>query len=487
LANQLGLGINILDNPDSLDNDINTSALVAALYIKDRVPSSSKSTDHPGYFYAAKKAVGINSPDIAARKLAYYEYFYGTRASTTPEKDAAPPAVEPPKDGSSPTPGPSTDSTSSGSNNTGFRDPNNKYPLKDYLNEPDTNRLARGVIEGTVIKKRDAIRKLGVPKALDNGTWDQPEAPYGAKYPFNKVLETESGHLQEFDDTPGYERINTYHRSGTFSEIDPNGTQVNYIIGDNFVVMEKNGCLSVAGELNITVNGNANIYARTDANIQVEQNATLKVGQNLDIGVANDIYMSAGGDILIKAVGDFDVQAANINQKADTNYAINGSAVSVAADEGFNLLGSTVNLESSGSMDILAGGTLSADYTQGQFGNGAAGSETIVAPDVALTPPPVGNPLSPVVPYSIPPERQFEEKTVAETPDDFDTPEGRAASAETSRKEGVVGALYQLPQKKHQNHQVVLPLQFQLVAILSTHLKSLLMTLECHKTLLLVC
>jgi predicted chitinase len=441
LANDMGLNLDLVNNPDSLDTDINVSALVAALYIKDRVPKGVNTNAHPGYFLAAKQAVGVNSPDIAARKKSYYEYFYGQSPDVgAPEKDANPPIPDKPPVGVVTTPQPSPESISSGSGTTGFRDPNNKYPLKEYIGEPDTNRLARGIIEGTVIKKRDAIRKLGVPKALDNGTWDQPEAPYGAKYPFNKVFETESGHLQEFDDTPGYERINTYHRSGTFSEIDPNGTQVNYIIGDNFVVMEKNGCLSVAGELNITVNGNANIYARTDANIQVEQNATLKVGQNLDIGVANDIYMSAGGDILIKAVGDFDVQAANINQRADTNYAVNGSAVSVAADEGFNLLGATVNLESSGSMDILAGGTLSADYTQGQFGNGAAGSETIVTPEVALTPPPVGNPISPVVPYSIPPERQFEEKTVAETPDDFETPEGRAASAETTRKEGVVGA-----------------------------------------------
>jgi predicted chitinase len=441
LANDMGLNLDLVNNPDSLDTDINVSALVAALYIKDRVPKGVNVNAHPGYFLAAKQAVGVNSPDIAARKKSYYEYFYGQSPDVgAPEKDANPPIPDKPPVGVVTTPQPSPESISSGSGTTGFRDPNNKYPLKEYIGEPDTNRLARGVIEGTVIKKRDAIRKLGVPKALDNGTWDQPEAPYGAKYPFNKVFETESGHLQEFDDTPGYERINTYHRSGTFSEIDPNGTQVNYIIGDNFVVMEKNGCLSVAGELNITVNGNANIYARTDANIQVEQNATLKVGQNLDIGVANDIYMSAGGDILIKAVGDFDVQAANINQRADTNYAVNGSAVSVAADEGFNLLGATVNLESSGSMDILAGGTLSADYAEGQFGNGAAGSETIVTPEVALTPPPLGNPISPVVPYSIPPERQFEEKTVAETPDDFDTPEGRAASAETTRKEGVVGA-----------------------------------------------
>jgi len=441
LANEMGLNLDLVNNPDSLDTDINVSALVAALYIKDRVPKGVNVNAHPGYFLAAKQAVGVNSPDIAARKKSYYEYFYGQSPDVgAPEKDANPPIPDKPPVGVVTTPQPSPESISSGSGTTGFRDPNNKYPLKEYIGEPDTNRLARGVIEGTVIKKRDAIRKLGVPKANDNGTWDQPEAPYGAKYPFNKVFETESGHLQEFDDTPGYERINTYHRSGTFSEIDPNGTQVNYIIGDNFVVMEKNGCMSVAGELNITVNGNANIYARTDANIQVEQNATLKVGQNLDIGVANDIYMSAGGDILIKAVGDFDVQAANINQKADDNYAINGTAVSIAADEGFNLLGATVNLESSGSMDILAGGTLSADYAEGQFGNGAAGSETIVAPEVALTPPPLGNPISPVVPYSIPPERQFEEKTVAETPDDFETPEGRAASAETTRKEGVVGA-----------------------------------------------
>ena len=441
LANDMGLNLDIVNNPDSLDSDINVSALVAALYIKDRVPKGVSINAHPGYFLAAKQAVGVNSPDIAAKKKSYYEYFYGQSAGVgAPEKDALPSISDSPPVGDVTTPQPSPESIKTGSATTGFRDPNNKYPLKEYIGESDTNRLARGIIEGTIVKNKDAIRKLGVPKALEIGTWDQPESAYGAKYPFNKVFETESGHLQEFDDTPGYERINTYHRSGTFSEIDPNGTQVNFIVGDNFVVMEKNGCLSVAGELNITVSGNANIYARTDANIQVEQNATLIVGQNLDIGVANDISMVAGGDVLIKAVGDFNVQAANINQKADTNYAINGTAVSVAADEGFNLLGSSVNLESSGGMDILSGGTLSADYAQGQFGNGAAGSETIAAPDVALTPPPVGNPISPVVPFSIPPEKQFEENTVAETPEDFDTPEGRAASAQSARKDGVVGA-----------------------------------------------
>jgi predicted chitinase len=410
MANKMGLNLDLVNNPDSLDNDINVSALVAALYIKDRVPKGTKETDHPGYFYAAKKAVGVNSPDIAARKLAFYEYFYGTQATGSVEKDAAAPPASPPAEFKG-TPGPSAESIKRGTDNTGFRDPNNKYPLKEYLNEPDTNRLARGIIDGTIVQKKDANVKKGIPKAYGTGSWDQPMPPYGAKYPFNKVLETESGHIQEFDDTPGQERIHTYHRSGTYSEIDANGTQVNYIVGDSFTLMERNGCIHVAGECNITVEGNTNIFARTDANIEVAQNANVKVGNNVDLGVANDMYIAAGGDVLIKAGGQFGVQASNINQKANN-----------------------MNIETSGDMNILSGGTLFADYAEGQFGNGAAG-----APDVELTPPPAGDPQNPTVPYLIPPERQSEALAANETPEDYDTPEGRRNSKE-QENQGVPNA-----------------------------------------------
>jgi len=421
LANQMGLNLDIVNNPDSLDSDINVSALVAALYIKDRVPAGTKPTDHPGYFYAAKKAVGVNSPDIAARKLSYYEYFYGTQATGSVDKDAGAPPATPPADGTSPTPGPSPDSVKRGTDNTGFRDPNNKYPLKDYINEPDTNRLARGIIEGTVVEKKDANVKKSIPKAYDTGSWDQPMPAFGAKYPFNKVMETESGHIQEFDDTPGQERIHTYHRSGTYSEIDANGTQVNYIVGDSFTLMERNGCIHVAGECNITVDGNTNIFARTDANIEVSQNANIRVGNNVDLGVANDMYVAVGGDFLVKAAGTFKVNANDVSILADADLTMQAAgAVSAKGD--------TVNVESAGSMDLLAGGTLSADYSQGQFGNGAAGA-TDVSP-VELTPPQPALPMSPVVPYLIPPERQSEELAANETPDDYNTPEGRRASKE---------------------------------------------------------
>ena len=430
LANQMGLNLDIVNNPDSLDADINVSALVAALYFKDRVKGVSESA-HPGYYLAAKKAVGVNSPDIAALKQSYYEYFYGKPGSGGEVKDAAPPVAEPPRDGGSDLPGPSQKSIETGSFTTGFRDPNNKYPLREYVGEPDTNRLSRGIIEGTIVKKKDAIRVRAVPKALDQGTWDQPESVYGAKYPFNKVFETESGHIQEFDDTPGYERINTYHRSGTFTEIDPNGVQVNYIVGDSFTLIEKNGCISVAGECNITVTGNTNIYARTDANIQVEQNATIKVGNNADIGVATDLTLAVGADMKVKVAGDLSIDAGSIDLKSQ-------SSLNVQAISALSVKGNATNIEAVGEANYLSGGQTRMDYSQGYFGQGASGANDVQ--NVPLTPPPQGNPISPVVPYSIPPEREFEEKTTAETPDDYETPEGRRASAEQSRTEGVVGA-----------------------------------------------
>jgi predicted chitinase len=431
LAANLGLSVNIVEDPDSLDADINVSAIVAALFIKNEVPKGVNPNAHPGFFFAAKQAVGVNTPDIAARKQSYYEYFYGLESSGGVVKDAG--AVSPgePVITGTDRPGPSDKSIQSGSYGVGFRDPNNKYPLKDYLGESDINRLARGVVEGTVVGLKDAKRIYGIPKAVGMGSWDQPQPVFGAKYPFNKVFESESGHIQEFDDTPGQERVHTYHRAGTFTEIDANGTQVNYIVGDNYILMEKNGCIHVAGECNITVDGNTNIYARSDANIEVAQNASVRVGNNLDIGVATDVTMAVGGDMNVKVAGTYSIDANAINIKAQ-------EALNVQAVAELSVKGNSTSIESVGEFNILAGGTMNMDYVEGQFGNGAAGANDVE--NVELTPPPQGEPLNSNIPYSIPPERQIEENATIETPDDWDTPEGRAVSADVNRKEAIAGA-----------------------------------------------
>jgi predicted chitinase len=437
-AAKYGYTLNIVNDPESINTDINAAAIIAALFLKLRTPAGVSPNDHPGYFLAAKARVGNNTAEIAALKKSYYEYFYGYKSDVGGEKDAGPKKIEQPPVGIVTLPQPSVESVTTGSGSIGFRDPNNKYPLTDYIGEPDTNRLARGIIEGTVIKKKDALRKRTIPKANNQGSWDQPEASYAAQYPYNKVLETESGHLQEFDDTPGYERIHTYHRAGTFTEVDANGTQINYIIGDNYVIMDKNGCVSVSGELNITVDGNTNIYARTNANVQVEGTATVTVNNDLEVNVAKDFNLVVGGNFNIKTVGDLNLHSANINQKADSYYSIGATDFSLAASSSINMLGSSkVNVQSKGTMDLRSDGIMSLDYSRGNFGSGASGTETIVVQPVVITPPDVGYPLAPVVQFTKPKERAFEEKSANETPTDFDTPEGRKNQHKEQTQNGV--------------------------------------------------
>ena len=61
--------------------------------------------------------------------------------------------------------------------------------------------------------------------------------------------------------------------------------------------------------------------------------------------------------------------------------------------------------------------------------------------NLELTPPPAGIPLNSYIGYSIAPPREFEEKAVIETPDDWDTPEGRAQAQKQAATEGVQGAV----------------------------------------------
>ena len=62
----------LVDNPDLL-SDPQIAAYASAIYFVDRVKVSQ--TD-PGYFEAACRAVGYNTPDIHATKQGFYECFY---------------------------------------------------------------------------------------------------------------------------------------------------------------------------------------------------------------------------------------------------------------------------------------------------------------------------------------------------------------------------------------------------------------------------
>ena len=115
-----------------------------------------------------------------------------------------------------------------------------------------------GAAEGGRTTSQQARGTNTIPTNPDNKI-DEPADPYQAKYPYNAVHATRSGHVIEVDDTPDHERIKIYHTSGTFVEFHPNGDVVTQL---------KNGFRSVIGNDKIHVTGNLNIIADGDITIE---------------------------------------------------------------------------------------------------------------------------------------------------------------------------------------------------------------------------
>lgn len=219
----------------------------------------------------------------------------------------------------------------------GFRDPKGKYPL--YLKEPDTNRLARNESIGkTIVFKKEASRDKGVEIANSTETWEQSKIPYNTKYPYNKVFFSESGHVLEFDDTEYSERIHLYHKSGTFTEIDANGTQVNRIVGDGYEILERNGYVHIYGSQNVTIEGAQKVKVKNTLDLEVDGATTINIYNNATVNVSGSVDMSVKEDFKLKA-NTISLEASTINMNATT---VNESA-------------STMNVNASGTYNETVG------------------------------------------------------------------------------------------------------------------------------------
>jgi len=238
--------------------------------------------------------------------------------------------------------------TSSGLNNggaavvMGFKDPKGKYPL--YLNEPDTNKLARHEdIKKTIVYKKELAREKAVLTAAGK-TWDQAHIPYNASYPYNHVFMSESGHIMEFDDTQYSERVHIYHKSGTFTEIDANGTQVNRIVGDNYEILERNGHVYIKGTLDVTIDGDHNVKVNNAMNLEVVGNVNMKVTGNMNVDVAGTYNLKASGINLETHTGPMNIKSAN-----------------------------SVNVQSAAAQSFKAGATFNVDAVRVDMNDGTAG------------------------------------------------------------------------------------------------------------------
>jgi len=188
------------------------------------------------------------------------------------------------------------------------------FPRPDHIKEPDTNRLARNQnIAQTIIQTKRNNETKNVPTANGGAAWNEKTTAYAAKYPFNRVTESESGHISEVDDTPGAERLHKYHRTGTFEEIHPDGSVVTKIVADNFEVVIGSEFVNIKGNSNVTIDGNCRVYIVGNVEQQVGGNINQVVGGNVTETVGGNVTRNVSGTYTVTSGGNMKFVAPRID------------------------------------------------------------------------------------------------------------------------------------------------------------------------------
>ena len=287
----------------------------------------------------------------------------------------------------------------------GFSDPNGIYPKYgadtgyNDLKESDISRLARNAdaeTHASLVNKRGA--RVGeppetgpsdefqdkVPRAVaphvdsvsadipgavyDRELWEEPHPRFGetgwqynapnerpdlnkktSAYPFNKVVETESGHVFEVDDTPNNGRIHEYHNSGTFYEIQADGSKITKIMGDEYEITVKDKKVYIKGSCDVTIAG--------DARMLVQGDKYEEIGGNLFTTVAGNRVTKIIGNDLTEVLSG---QSTNVSRDSsfrtggDQTDTIIGKKTETVAGSKYSTVGGSITSVSVGSTNHQA-------------------------------------------------------------------------------------------------------------------------------------
>jgi hypothetical protein len=247
------------------------------------------------------------------------------------------------------------------------------------MDEPTTPRMARNDAESindSFIQDRIDSTVQGVPTV--GASWDEPFTQYGTQYPYNNVMETESGHVMEFDDTFGRERIQIAHRSGSFQEMFPNGDKVEKITKDNYEIVLGDDHVLIMGKCQITVQGDAEILVQKSASVVVDQYATVAVGAFATVAVGGYAGVTVGGYADVKVGLD-----TKITTGGDTTVTTGGDTTIITGGDATITSGRDIRIVAAGDLTAeIAGGMAFACAGDCEIASG--GPMTFLAPTISL-------------------------------------------------------------------------------------------------------
>jgi hypothetical protein len=202
-----------------------------------------------------------------------------------------------------------------------------RYPKN--LDEPTVPRPVRNDnIDKTVIGRRKK-NKLSKIKTAEDDTWNEPATSYNAVYPYNKAIESESGHIIEIDDTPDWERVSFTHRSGSAHEFHPSGSFSEKITKNKYSVVLADDHVYISGKVKVTVGGKAKIRFNGDVSIEAP-NAKLNLTKDLKIKAKN-ISLEADESINLKAKNTRITSTEETSVHSDSKTTVFGEKTEVGS------------------------------------------------------------------------------------------------------------------------------------------------------------
>jgi len=175
----------------------------------------------------------------------------------------------------------------------GFSDPTGVYPKTAYERESSVNEIARGF-------KRVNVELGGSVADIDLDLTDEPVS----LYPNNQVKETASGHIVEYDDTPGAERVMIRHTSGSGVEMRADGT---VIYGSTKHTIRVTACdekVIVDGDGELQYNGNLKMKVAGDFDLEVGGDYNVTVKGDMEQNVTRGFVQDVAGDAETQVIGN---------------------------------------------------------------------------------------------------------------------------------------------------------------------------------------
>lgn len=161
----------------------------------------------------------------------------------------------------------------------------------------------------------------------------EPKTQYAAEYPWNKTITTLRGHTIEIDDTPEAERIHVFHRSGSYVEMNPDGSVVVKTNGNNFDIVDGDQTIHIEGDQDITIKGDQTVLIEGDQDVTIKGDQTVLIEGDQDVTIKGDQTLSVDGDqdVTIKGKQSITVDG-NVSYKVNGTTTIDCSSVTITGD-----------------------------------------------------------------------------------------------------------------------------------------------------------